>query len=150
MNLEKGPIYDEYGNQIGTHNGATLYTKGQRQGLSIGGVKGKEDLPWYVFDKNVKNNHIYVCQGIDNELLFSDELECNKISWINDVEYSFPKKCTVQIRHQHIPVECIVEKNKSGYLIKFRESIRGVAPGQSAVFYNESICLGGGVISNTN
>tara|TARA_A100001234_G_scaffold10333_1_gene8455 strand:- start:564 stop:1649 length:1086 start_codon:yes stop_codon:yes gene_type:complete len=150
MNLEKGPIYDEYGNQIGTHNGATLYTKGQRQGLSIGGVKGKEDLPWYVFDKNVKNNHIYVCQGIDNELLFSDELECNKISWINDVEYSFPKKCNVQIRHQHIPVECIVEKNKSGYLIKFSESIRGVAPGQSAVFYDESICLGGGVISNTN
>ena len=66
------------------------------------------------------------------------------------MEYSFPKKCAVQIRHQHLPVKCIVEKNKSGYLIKFTESIRAVAPGQSAVFYDESICLGGGVISNTN
>ena len=150
ITLEKGPIYDEYGKQIGTHNGATLYTKGQRQGLSIGGVKGKEDLPWYVFDKNIKNNHIFVCQGIDNELLYSDQLECNSISWINDKDYSFPMECSVQIRHQHMPVGCVIEKNKSSYLIKFSEPIRGVAPGQSAVLYDETICLGGGVISNTN
>ena len=54
INLTKGPIIDEYGVTIGEHEGATLYTKGQRQGLNIGGLKGKEDLPWYVFDKDIK------------------------------------------------------------------------------------------------
>ena len=52
IELKKGPIYDENDNKIGEHNGATLYTKGQRHGLNIGGVKGKKELPWYVYDKN--------------------------------------------------------------------------------------------------
>ena len=60
INLTKGPIIDEYGVTIGEHDGATLYTKGQRQGLNIGGLKGKEDLPWYVFDKDIKKNEVYV------------------------------------------------------------------------------------------
>ena len=150
ITLKKGPIYDEYGNKIGIHNGATLYTKGQRQGLNIGGVKGREDLPWYVFDKDVKNNEVFVCQGIDNELLFSESLHCDSISWINKLKTEFPFECYVQIRHQHKPIKCKIEKKQLGYFIKFMESIRGVAPGQSAVFYDGSICLGGGVISNTN
>ena len=56
IQLKKGPIYDETNNEIGIHNGATLYTKGQRQGLNIGGIKGKDDLPWYVFNKDIQNN----------------------------------------------------------------------------------------------
>ena len=149
INLTKGPIIDEYGVEIGEHDGATLYTKGQRQGLNIGGLKGKEDLPWYVFDKDIKKNEVYVCQGIDNELLFSKYLECEKISWINEIEYVFPKTCLIQVRHQHTPVECkIFVKNKK-FTVEFIENIRGVAPGQSAVFYDKNLCLGGGIISKS-
>ena len=149
INLTKGPIIDEYGVKIGEHDGATLYTKGQRQGLNIGGLKGKEDLPWYVFDKDIKKNEVYVCQGIDNELLFSKYLECEKISWINEIEYVFPKTCLIQVRHQHTPVECkIFVKNKK-FTVEFIENIRGVAPGQSAVFYDKNLCLGGGIISKS-
>ena len=76
IELKKGLIFDENNNKVGEHNGATLYTKGQRQGLNIGGVKGKKELPWYVYDKNINDNAIYVCQGVNNKLLLSKSLEC--------------------------------------------------------------------------
>ena len=149
IELKKGPIYDENDNKIGEHNGATLYTKGQRHGLNIGGVKGKKELPWYVYDKNINNNEIYVCQGVNNKLLFSKSLECESISWINDNKIKYPINCYLQVRHQHTPVKCVINKTKKGFKIIFDESIRGVAPGQSAVFYDDNICLGGGVISKS-
>ena len=149
IQLEKGIIYDEYGSEVGLHNGATLYTKGQRQGLSIGGIKGREDLPWYVFEKDIDKNEVYVCQGINNELLFSKRLECENISWINEVDYSFPMDCRVQVRHQHTPVKCKISYKNNIFNVEFSEAIRGVAPGQSAVFYDKNICLGGGIISKS-
>ena len=149
IKLEKGIIFDEYGSEVGIHNGATLYTKGQRQGLNIGGVKGKEDLPWYVFDKDIIKNEVYVCQGIDNELLFSKYLECENVSWINNLDFSFPKSCSLQVRHQHTPVDCEISYENEIYNVEFAESIRGVAPGQSAVFYDNDVCLGGGIISKS-
>ena len=148
IQLKKGPIYDETNNEIGIHNGATLYTKGQRQGLNIGGIKGKDDLPWYVFNKNIQNNSLYVCQGINNPLLFSKGLECEKISWINNKEITYPFNCFIQVRHQHTPIRCTIDHDDK-FIINFDEDIRGVAAGQSAVFYEDEVCLGGGVISNT-
>ena len=125
------------------------YTKGQRQGLNIGGLKEREDLPWYVYDKNIKKNEIYVCQGIDNDLLFSKSLECNNISWINDNSLAFPLKCSIQVRHQHKPVKCEISKDDNKVIVNFSESIRGVSEGQYAVFYDKNICLGGGIISKS-
>ena len=149
IELNKGAILDKSGNEIGIHNGASLYTKGQRQGLNIGGIKGKDDLPWYVFDKDIVKNEIYVCQGVDNPLLFSKGLECENISWINNKDFKYPFKCLVQIRHQHEPIACYIKYKDKKYIVDFNEEIRGVATGQSAVFYKSDICLGGGVISNT-
>ena len=149
IKLEKGIIYDEFGTEVGTHNGATLFTKGQRQGLNIGGVKGKEDLPWYVFDKDINKNEVFVCQGINNELLFSKRLECENISWINNIDHSFPKNCSVQVRHQHTPIDCKISIKDNIFDVEFSEPIRGVASGQSAVFYDKNICLGGGIISKS-
>ena len=149
IKLEKGIIYDEFGTEVGTHNGATLFTKGQRQGLNIGGVRGREDLPWYVFDKDIDKNEVFVCQGINNELLFSKRLECENISWINNIDYSFPKNCSVQVRHQHTPIDCKISIKDKIFDVQFSEPIRGVASGQSAVFYDKNICLGGGIISKS-
>ena len=147
IKLTKGPIYDHNNDLIGEHNGATLYTIGQRQGLQVGGIKGKDDLPWYVYKKDINKNEIYVCQGVDNRLLFSSGLECNTISWINDEPCINEIDCLVQIRHQHKPINCKIIYKENKYIIDFENTIRGVAPGQSAVFYKDNICLGGGVIS---
>ena len=74
MLLKKGPIKDETGKYIGEHQGSILYTEGQRQGLMIGGVKGKDELPWYVYKKDIQNNEIHVCQGVNNPLLMNNGL----------------------------------------------------------------------------
>ena len=149
ISFKKGPIKDDLNNIIGEHQGSILYTQGQRQGLMIGGVKGKDELPWYVYRKDIQNNEIYVCQGVDNKLLMNDGLIVEDINWINSIEYSYPISCLVQIRHQHVPVECIISKASNGFKVDFVDQIRAIAPGQSAVFYDKNICLGGGVISET-
>ena len=109
----------------------------------------KEEIPLYVYDKNLNDNEVYVCQGVNNKLLLSKSLECESISWINNNKIEYPINCCIQVRHQHTPVKCKINLIKKGFKVIFDESIRGVAPGQSAVFYDDNICLGGGVISKS-
>ena len=149
ISFSKGDIKDENGNIVGEHQGSILYTEGQRQGLQIGGVKGADELPWYVYKKDIKNNVIHVCQGVDNKLLMNSGLFVEKINWINDIKYDLPMNCLVQVRHQHIPVECYLESNNDKIMITFKDKIRAIAPGQSAVLYDNDICLGGGIINQT-
>ena len=149
ISFSKGDIKDENGNIVGEHQGSILYTEGQRQGLQIGGVKGADELPWYVYKKDIKNNVIHVCQGVDNKLLMNSGLFVEKINWINDIEYNLPMNCLVQVRHQHKPVECYLESNNEKIMVTFKDKIRAIAPGQSAVLYDNDICLGGGIINQT-
>ena len=149
MSFTKGEILDEKNNLIGKHQGVPLYTIGQRQRLNIGGLKNKEELPWYVYDKDTKKNILYVCQGLNNKKLMQDGLKINNISWINDKAITYPLKCSVQVRHQHKPVQCKLNKEKDMYKVTFSEQIRAITPGQSAVFYKDNICLGGGIIDES-
>jgi tRNA-specific 2-thiouridylase len=147
--FKKGDIKDETGNIIGEHQGSILYTEGQRQGLMIGGVKGKDELPWYVYKKDIPNNQIFVCQGGNNPLLMNNGLYLDSINWINNINYDYPLECKVQVRHQHTPVNSVLIKDVNGIKVSFDEQIRAIAPGQSAVFYNDNLCLGGGIIAKT-
>ncbi len=149
IKFKKGNILNTDNEIVGEHNGSILYTIGQRQGLGIGGIKDKDELPWYVYGKNINKNEIYVCQGVDNQLLYTKNITLDKIHWINDLKEFKHLDCLVQIRHRHKPVKCIIEFNK-GFRVMFDEEIRGVAPGQSAVFYKDNLCLGGGVIEARN
>tara|TARA_B100000902_G_scaffold15971_2_gene19128 strand:+ start:831 stop:1916 length:1086 start_codon:yes stop_codon:yes gene_type:complete len=149
INFKKGNIKDENENIIGEHQGSILYTEGQRQGLNIGGVKGRDELPWYVFKKDIVKNEISVCQGVNNKLLMNSGLWLENINFINANNYIYPLKCSVQVRHQHTPVNCLIAIKDNGFLVTFDEKIRAIAPGQSAVFYNNEICLGGGIIAKT-
>ena len=146
ISLKPGDIKDKNGKVIGRHNGSALYTIGQRQGLYIGGIKDMQELPWYVYKKDTLNNEIFVCQGVDNPLLFSNSLTIKKIKWINDINYNLPLNISLQIRHQHKPIKALLKKRDDMYIVDFSEPIRAITPGQSAVFYKDNICLGGGVI----
>ena len=56
IKFKKGYILNTDNEIIGEHNGSILYTIGQRQGLGIGGIKDKDELPWYVYGKNISKN----------------------------------------------------------------------------------------------
>ena len=147
LKFKGGHIKDPEGNVIGKHPGALLFTQGQRQGLNVGGVKNKPELPWYVYDKNIELNEVYVCQGEFNNLLMSFGLIMENMKWINPIEPPKELECEVQVRHRGKPVKCTAYFLDDGVKLLFSENIRAIAPGQSAVLYNNNECLGGGIIA---
>lgn len=141
-----GVIEDTEGNVVGEHIGLAFYTAGQRQGLGIGGHAGSSGEPWYVVDKNLTENILIVAQGHDHPALFHGGLRCEKIHWINKPPH-FPVNCLARIRHRHTPAECKLTATSNGAIVEFKEPQRAIAPGQSVVFYDNEICLGGAIIA---
>ncbi len=146
---QPGKIETAEGEVIAEHQGLMYYTLGQRQGIGIGGSKHHGAEAWYVVAKDLKRNVLVVGQGSQHDLLFSSALNCQDIFWINEPSRSFPFKCTAKIRYRQPDQDCTVHKTDKGYTIVFDEPQRASTPGQSAVFYQDEICLGGGVIEST-
>lgn len=144
---EEGHIIDTVGNRIGLHQGAALYTIGQRKGLGIGGVKNATDEPWFVVEKNLAKNELTVAQGTSNPALLGDQLTLSEISWVNQDNGEYPKSLLAKIRYRQPDQKCLVSKRDGpGYEVSFEQKQRSIAPGQSIVFYEEDVCLGGGII----
>ena len=123
-----------------------FYTLGQRQGLGIGGIKEANNRPWYVAQKNIKDNSIIAVQGNDHPSLYSSSLKTNNSFLINKlVDGKF--KGTAKIRYRQEDQECEVKKNKDSLTVKFLSPQRAITPGQSVVIYKDEVCLGGGEIS---
>lgn len=147
---QPGEIQTSDGEVIGKHDGLMYYTLGQRQGIGIGGTKNHGEEPWYVVHKDLDRNVLIVGQGKDHPLLFSDELECTSIYWVNGEPVSFPLTCTAKVRYRQPDQGCTIFKTEAGYKVQFDERQRAVTPGQSLVLYIDDICLGGGVIESTS
>ena len=141
-----GPIRDARGDTIGEHEGLMFHTIGQRQGLGIGGLKHADDAPWYVADKDIDTNTLWVCQGNDHPALFAHGLTVTGIFWIQADLPEMPLRCTAKVRYRQPDQPCTVFSSKTGYHIVFDEPQRAITPGQSVVLYCENECLGGGVI----
>ena len=146
---QPGDIISAEGEVLARHQGLMYHTIGQRQGLGIGGVKGLQEAPWYVAQKDLSTNQLTVVQGNDHPLLLSPSLHVETIDWINKDAPTLPLQCTAKIRYRQNDQACKIVATASGYEVYFDQPQRAVAPGQSAVFYNDDICLGGGVITDT-
>ncbi|HLB43035.1 MAG TPA: tRNA 2-thiouridine(34) synthase MnmA [Gammaproteobacteria bacterium] len=143
---QSGPIETIEGEIIGQHEGLSFYTIGQRQGLQIGGLKGKAEQAWYVIKKDILKNRLIVAQTNRHPALFKHSLLTSDIHWINQRPH-FPFKTTAKIRYRQPDQACCIEQLHSPqYDITFEESQRAITPGQSIVFYQGEICLGGGII----
>ena len=150
---QKGDIYTDDGKKIGTHDGLMYYTLGQRGGIGIGGVKDRDEAPWFVLHKDLDNNRLIVGQGHDHPMLQSTELTAYKLDWVVDAPAQLftaqGYRCTAKTRYRQPDQACTVfALDETGDTIKvvFDEPQRAVTPGQSCVFYQDDICLGGGVI----
>lgn len=154
---QKGDIYTDDGKKIGTHDGLMYYTLGQRGGIGIGGVKDRDEAPWFVLHKDLDNNRLIVGQGHDHPMLQSTQLTAYKLDWVVDAPAQLftaqGYRCTAKTRYRQPDQACTVfALDETGYTIKvvFDEPQRAVTPGQSCVFYQDDICLGGGVIEMIN
>lgn len=154
---QKGDIYTDDGIKIGTHDGLMYYTIGQRGGIGIGGVANRLEEPWFVLHKDLTNNRLIVGQGHDHAMLQSTELTAYKLDWgIAPPVQIFGKqgfRCTAKTRYRQSDQDCTVfALDETGDKVKvvFDDAQRAVTQGQSVVFYDGDICLGGGVIDGTN
>ncbi|MBU3825816.1 MAG: tRNA 2-thiouridine(34) synthase MnmA [Candidatus Oceanisphaera merdipullorum] len=145
---QPGKIETVDGVVIGEHQGLMYHTLGQRKGLGIGGLKNASDDPWYVVDKELERNVLVVAQG-DHPRLYSKGLIARQLHWVDRTPLSAPLRCTVKTRYRQTDIACLVEPLDDDTIrVTFDEPQAAVTPGQSAVFYLDEICLGGGVIES--
>lgn len=148
---QPGEIQTPDGKVIGEHMGLMYHTIGQRQGLGIGGVKGANEEPWFVAQKDLTRNVLVVVQGTDHPLLYTNHLIAQQAHWINGVPSSSSIRCMAKTRYRQPDQACVVTLLANGTLdVQFDEPQRAVTPGQSVVFYSDDICLGGAVIESTD
>ncbi|MES2859788.1 MAG: tRNA 2-thiouridine(34) synthase MnmA [Pseudomonadota bacterium] len=146
-----GDILDPHGVRVGEHPGVFFYTLGQREGLNIGGVRGREAAPWFVVGKDVERNILYVDQGHDSRWLYSTTLRSEPMHWIGGVPPAQRFECGAQTRYRQPDEACTVEVAGDGCLrVRFARPQRAVTPGQSLVLYDGETCLGGAVIQSTD
>ena len=136
----KGDIIDfETKKKLGEHNGYYYYTIGQRSGLGLSGG------PWYVVEKNIQENLIYVSKE-NKSKREKDTFFVTNLNWILE---SKPDNeiLKVKIRHGKFYYNCRIDFENDNLLkVKLDKKDKGIASGQFAVFYKDDLCLGGGVI----
>lgn len=142
-----GPIMTVDGQEIGQHDGLMYHTLGQRKGLKIGGTREGSDEPWYVVDKDVENNILIVAQGHEHPRLMSAGLIAQQLDWVSREPLTQPMRCVVKTRYRQEDIPCTVTPLGDDKIsVRFDNPVAAVTPGQSAVFYQDEVCLGGGVI----
>ncbi len=143
---QRGKILTLGGEEVGEHLGLMYYTLGQRRGLDLGGRKG-EDGRWFVVKKDLERNVLYVSHG-DEEPLYSHGCTAEGMNFI-----PFPPaeqfRCTAKFRYRQSEQGVSVTRAGDKVEIRFDEPQRAVTEGQYAVLYDETRCLGGGVITGT-
>ncbi len=131
----------------GRHDGLMYYTLGQRQGLGIGGSGTGE--PWFVADKDLERNILYVVQGDKHPSLYSTSLIASGVNWIAGADKmpEGPYKCTAKFRYRQPDQGVTLTKQPDGTVhVAFDEPQKAITPGQAVVFYQGEECLGGGTI----
>ncbi len=143
---QPGEIVDTNGKHVGEHIGLMYYTLGQRRGLGLGGTTESQQR-WFVAEKDMKNNKLIVSHG-DESVLMSQSLIASTLNWIP----SAPAKqftCTAKFRYRQPEQGVDVVLNDDGTAkVIFHEKQRAVTPGQFVVFYDQTKCLGGGIIDS--
>lgn len=146
---QPGPIITVDGDILGKHEGLMYHTIGQRKGLLIGGLADASDEPWYVVDKNVEKNELIIAQGKKHPRLFSTGLIAGQLHWVSREEVTAPFRCMVKTRYRQQDIPCLVTPLDSNTVqVEFDDPVAAVTPGQSAVFYQNEVCLGGGIIES--
>jgi tRNA-specific 2-thiouridylase len=131
-----GPVVDkDTGKMIGHHEGALFYTTGQRHGLGLGG-----GLPYYVVDKDMPSNTVYVSRNLNDEAMWRTQVALRDVHWINEPVDS--RELQVRLRHRG----ALRPATLKGGSLELHEAERAATAGQSAVLYDDQRVLGGGII----
>jgi tRNA-uridine 2-sulfurtransferase len=135
VEVKHGDIVDMTGKKVADHDGVIYYTVGQRK--RIGG--GYKD-PMYVIKVDAAENRVII--GTEKDL-YQKELRYIAPTWIKKEPPKLPHACSAKIRYNMDDAKCVIEKSGQ---VKFKEPQRAITPGQSVVFYENNVVLGGAII----
>jgi len=136
-----GKIQTPEGRIVGEHEGLMFYTLGQRQGLGIGGP----GEPWFVAGKDLENNILIVVQGREHPLLKNKTARASDLSFINNSPLP-ESQISAKTRYRQADAPCFITCFGDEIEACFQTPQWAITPGQSLVFYNGDICLGGGIL----
>src|SRR5215471_15839927 len=136
-----GPIVDGAGRVLGEHEGLAAYTVGQRRGLGL-----STGRTIYVTKLDPARNTVVVGSSHEVEI---DTLVARQVNWISIDELTESRRVRAQIRHRHEPAAATISPRGRGVEVAFDSPQWAPAPGQSVVFYEGDLVVGGGVIASS-
>jgi tRNA-specific 2-thiouridylase len=137
-----GPILDKSGRELGRHNGIGRHTIGQRKGLGLSCPK-----PLYVTRLDPVQNAVIVGE---KEETFHRNLFASQLNWLSINRPEQPIKIKARIRYRHHEAEADVTPLDEGRVcVRFAEPQMAITPGQTVVFYDGDIVVGGGIIDKS-
>jgi tRNA-specific 2-thiouridylase len=129
----RGPIVDEDGRELGTHDGFWRFTPGQRRGLGVAAA-----VPLYAVRTNADTNTVIV--GPREALATRTVNARGRL-------YADVRRADAKLRYRSAPLPATVEPRDGGFLLQLDEPAYGVAPGQAAVLYDDGVVVGAGLVS---
>ncbi len=158
-----GDVLDEGGEVIGRHEGAVLYTIGERHGFTFN-TKNTEPEPHFVIAKDIAKNTITAApkSSFENEAasagLSRGKIRLSGISFSQDISSFINRKISARIRYRQEKQPCVIRLDEEGagsgsgkaacaYVVEFDMPQKGMAEGQSVVLYDGDTCLGGGILN---
>ncbi len=139
--MKGGTFVDKHGKILGQHKGYPFYTIGQRKGLDI--ALGK---PAFVTAIDPNTNTVVLG---DEEDLMKKEMDVAKMNYIKYAGINDGMEATIRIRYKDMGSAGTLHNNSNGIRVSFYENAKGIAPGQSAVFYEGDDVICGGIIQRT-
>lgn len=145
IGFQSGDIQDIEGNILGQHQGLHFYTIGQRKGIGLPGG------PWRVVDFNREKNILIVSKNPDEPRLYQKEVLISQPNFISGEVPKSPLLIEAKVRYrQNLAKAILYPEKKEDFKLVFDQPQKAVTPGQWAVFYQGEVCLGGGIIKETN
>lgn len=151
---KQGNIVNKEGKILGTHQGIWNFTIGQRKGIGIAHTE-----PLYVIDLKKDTNEVVVGEADET---FNNSLVAVDLNWVSIAGLDGEIKATAKVRSAQTPVEVILsntshpnprplgERENTAVLVNFIDPQKALTKGQSVVFYDGDILLGGGIIDEVN
>lgn len=139
---KRGNIVDCTGKILGEHEGIWNYTIGQRKGLGIAHIS-----PLYVIGLNKDKNEVVVGEADET---FKNSLVAVELNWVSVTGIDGQTKATAKVRSAQTPVDVILNPIDDAVEVKFIEPQQSLTMGQSVVFYQDDVLLGGGIINEVN
>jgi tRNA-uridine 2-sulfurtransferase len=146
LEVKTGDVVNKEGEVIGEHEGAWFYTIGQRHGFRITKYSGKA---MYIIDKDTTNNKLIA--GFEEDV-YSKQFYVSNLHWIDQNPFNDQLKLKLDVRIRHLgkmhSSEVSINNENSTLMVLPNAPVFAVAPGQSAVFYQDDLVLGGGIIDS--